>query len=90
MMVEFINRLTGTRIFVIPEREAEYLAAGHTRVADAPVELPGGDIPAEHLAAQTVAEPPKAKAPADKPATKTSRSAAKKKPADKRSTPAKE
>ena len=35
-MIEFINSLTGTRMFVVPEREAEYLAAGHTRVADAP------------------------------------------------------
>ena len=33
-MIEFINSLTGTRMFVVPEREAEYLAAGHTRVAD--------------------------------------------------------
>ncbi|WP_298732259.1 hypothetical protein [uncultured Subdoligranulum sp.] len=69
-MIEFINSLTGTRMFVVPEREAEYLAAGHTRVADAP------------------AEPPKAQAPEAKPATKPSRPAAKK-PAAKRSTPAK-
>ncbi len=87
-MIEFINSLTGTRMFVVPEREAEYLAAGHTRVADAPAEPPGGDTPAEHPAAQTVAEPPKAQAPAAKPATKPSRPAAKK-PAAKRSTPAK-
>lgn len=89
-MIEFINSLTETRMFVIPEREAEYLAAGHTRVADAPAEPPGGDIPAEHPAAQNVAEPPKAKAPAAKPETETSRSAAKKKPAAKRDTPAEE
>ena len=83
-MVEFINSLTGTRMAVAPEREAEYLAAGHTRVADAPAEPPGGDAPAE----QTAAAPPKAQAPAAKPAAKTPRPAAKK-PADKRSTPAK-
>ena len=67
-----VNSLTGTRMFVAPEREAEYLAAGHTRVADAP-------------AAQTVAEPPKAQAPAAKTAPKPSRPAAKK-PTTKRST----
>ena len=32
-MIEFKNRLTGTLMAVAPEREAEYLAAGHTRVA---------------------------------------------------------
>lgn len=83
-MVEFINSLTGTRMFVAPEREAEYLAAGHSRVADAPAEPPGGDATAE----QTAAAPPKAQAPAAKPAAKTPRPAAKK-PAAKRSTPAK-
>lgn len=83
-MVEFINSLTGTRMAVAPEREAEYLAAGHTRVADAPAEPPGGDAPAE----QTAAAPPKAQAPAAKPEAKTPRPAAKK-PAAKRSTPAK-
>lgn len=31
-MIEFKNRLTGTLMAVAPEREAEYLAAGHTRV----------------------------------------------------------
>ena len=34
-MREFINRLTGTRMAVADEREAEYLAAGH-RPAGAP------------------------------------------------------
>lgn len=88
-MVEFINGLTGTRMAVAPEREAEYLAAGHTRVADKTAEPPGGSIPSEPPAEQTVADPPKAQAPAAKSATKTSRSAAKKKPAAKRSTTAK-
>lgn len=84
-MVEFINSLTGTRMAVAPEREAEYLAAGHTRVADAPAEPPGGDAPAEHPAAQTTAGPSKAQAPAAKTAPKPSRPAAKK-PTTKRST----
>lgn len=35
-MIEFKNRLTGTLMAVAPEREAEYLAAGHTRVVDTP------------------------------------------------------
>lgn len=30
-MIEFINELTHTRMFVSPEREAEYLAAGTFR-----------------------------------------------------------
>ena len=30
-MIELINALTGTRMFVTLAREAEYLAAGHTR-----------------------------------------------------------
>lgn len=77
-MVEFINGLTGTRMAVAPEREAEYLAAGHTRVADAPAEPPGGDAPAEHPAAQTTAGPSTAQASAAKSAPKTSRPASKK------------
>ena len=77
-MVEFINSLTGTRMAVAPEREAEYLAAGHTRVADAPAEPPGGDAPAEHPAAQTTAGPSTAQASAAKSAPKTSRPASKK------------
>ena len=47
-MIEFKNRLTGTLMAVAPEREAEYLAAGHTRV-DAPAAVP---------ARQTAEEPP--------------------------------
>lgn len=84
-MIEFVNALTHTRMYVAPEREAEYLAAGHTRVTDKPDAQPGGAAPAE----QTAAAPPKAQAPAAKPASKTPRPAAKKKPAAKRSTPAK-
>ena len=36
MMVEFINGLTGTRMWVAPERETEYLAAGHIRAEGPP------------------------------------------------------
>ena len=62
-MIEFVNALTHTRMYVAPEREAEYLAAGHTRVTDKPDAQPGGAAPAE----QTAAAPPKAQAPAAKP-----------------------
>ena len=54
-MIEFKNRLTGTLMAVAPEREAEYLAAGHTRV----------DAPAA-AAKQTAAPAPKKKAAARK------------------------
>lgn len=72
-MIELINALTGTRMFVTPAREAEYLAAGHTRVTDRPAAQPGGDAPAEEPATATAKE----QVPADKTAAKRS-SAAKK------------
>ena len=58
-MVEFKNRLTGTLMAVAPEREAEYLAAGHTRV-DAPAAVPDrqpAEEPAEEPAAKQTAAP---------------------------------
>ncbi len=55
-MIEFKNRLTGTLMAVAPEREAEYLAAGHTRV-DAPAAAPARQ-PAEEPAAKQTAEEP--------------------------------
>lgn len=58
-MIEFKNRLTGTLMAVAPEREAEYLAEGHTRV----------DPPADAAPARQTAEEPAAKQPAA-PATK--------------------
>ena len=71
-MIEFKNRLTGTLMAVAPEREAEYLAAGHTRV-DAPAAAPArqpAEEPAEEPAApaakQTAAPAPKKKAAARK------------------------
>ena len=73
-MIEFKNHLTGTLMTVVPEREAEYLAAGHTRV-DAPAAVPArqtAEEPAEEPAAkqtaakQTAAPAPKKKAAARK------------------------
>ncbi len=57
-MIEFKNRLTGTLMAVAPEREAEYLAEGHTRV----------DAPAATAPARQPAEEPAAKQPAEEPA----------------------
>lgn len=59
-MIEFKNRLTGTLMAVAPEREAEYLAAGHTRV-DAPAAAPArqpAEEPAEEPTAKQTAEEP--------------------------------
>ncbi len=75
-MIEFKNRLTGTLMAVAPEREAEYLAAGHTLVN---VPEPEAEPPtAEHAPATTPAAAP-VKHPAAKPAAKSSGSASKKK-----------
>lgn len=68
-MVEFKNRLTGTLMAVAPEREAEYLAAGHTRV-DPPAAA------AARQSAEELAEKPAAKQTAA-PATKTKAAARK-------------
>ena len=58
-MIEFKNRLTGTLMAVAPEREAEYLAAGHTRVdppaaapARQPAEAPAAPVPKKKAAAR--------------------------------------
>lgn len=59
-MIEFKNHLTGTLMTVAPEREAEYLAEGHTRV-DAPAAVPArqpAEEPAEEPAAKQTAEEP--------------------------------
>lgn len=63
-MIEFKNRLTGTLMAVAPEREAEYLAAGHTRV-DPPADAPARQ-PAEEPAEEPAASVPKKKAAARK------------------------
>jgi hypothetical protein len=67
-MIEFKNCLTGTLMAVAPEREAEYLAAGHTRV-DAPAAVPARQ-PAEEPAAKQTAEEPTAKQTAEEPTAK--------------------
>lgn len=59
-MIEFKNRLTGTLMPVAPEREAEYLAAGHTRVD------PPAAVPARQPAEEPAAPVPKKKAAARK------------------------
>ena len=67
-MIEFKNRLTGTLMAVAPEREAEYLAAGHTRV-DAPAAVPArqtAEEPAEEPVAKQTAEEP-AEEPTEEP-----------------------
>lgn len=73
-MIEFKNRLTGTLMAVAPEREAEYLAAGHTRV-DPPAAAPARQ-PAEEPAAKQTAEEP-----AEEPAAKQTAAPAPKKKA---------
>lgn len=70
-MIEFKNRLTGTLMAVAPEREAEYLAEGHTRVdapaATAPAKQTAEEPAAKQTAAkQTAAPAPKKKAAARK------------------------
>jgi len=74
-MIEFENRLTGTLMAVAPEREAEYLAEGHTRVDPPAAAAPArqtAEEPAEEPAAkqtaakQTAAPAPKKKAAARK------------------------
>ena len=70
IMIEFKNRLTGTLMAVAPEREAEYLVAGHTRVdppaAAAPARQTAEEPAEEPTAKQTAAPAPKKKAAARK------------------------
>ena len=68
-MIEFENRLTGTLMAVAPEREAEYLAAGHTRV-DAPAAVPARQTAEETAAKQTAAKRTAATAPKKKAAAR--------------------
>lgn len=74
-MIEFKNRLTGTLMAVAPEREAEYLAAGHTRV-----DSPAAAAPARQTAEEP-AEEPTAKQPAEEPTAKQTAAPAPKKKA---------
>jgi len=68
-MIEFKNCLTGTLMAVAPEREAEYLAAGHTRV-DAPAAVPARQTAEEPTAKQTAAKQTAAPAPKKKAAAR--------------------
>ena len=68
-MIKFRNRLTGTLMAVAPEREAEYLAAGHTRV-DPPAAAPARQPAEEPAAKQTAEEQPAAPAPKKKAAAR--------------------
>lgn len=82
-MIEFKNRLTGTLMAVAPEREAEYLAAGHTRV-DAPAAAPArqpAEEPAEEPAAKQPTEELTAEEPAEEPTAKQTAAPAPKKKA---------
>lgn len=82
-MIEFKNRLTGTLMAVAPEREAEYLAAGHTRV-DAPAAVPArqtAEEPAEEPAAKQTTEELTAEEPAEEPTAKQTAAPALKKKA---------
>lgn len=82
-MIEFKNRLTGTLMAVAPEREDEYLAAGHTRV-DAPAAVPArqpAEEPAEEPAAKQTAAKQTAEEPAEEPTAKQTAAPAPKKKA---------
>lgn len=83
-MIEFKNRLTGTLMAVAPEREAEYLAAGHTRVDPPVAAAPArqtAEEPAEEPTAKQTAEEPTAKQTAKQPAAKQTAAPAPKKKA---------
>lgn len=72
-MIEFKNRLTGTLMAVAPEREAEYLAAGHTRVDPPAAAAPArqtAEEPAEEPTAKQTAEEPAEEPAAKQPAAK--------------------
>ena len=72
-MIEFKNRLTGTLMAVAPEREAEYLVAGHTRVDPPAAAAPArqtAEEPAEEPTAKQTAEEPTAPAPKKKAAAR--------------------
>lgn len=44
-MVEFINKLTGTKMFVAEDRVEEYKAAGHTAVSSIVAEAEYVEVP---------------------------------------------
>lgn len=63
-MKEFINSLTGTRMLVADDREAEYKAAGHRLVAPAEQAKGHDDPPAAPPEKTPDAEPAAAKSTA--------------------------
>lgn len=69
-MIEFKNRLTGTLMAVAPEREVEYLAAGHTRVDPPAAAAPARQTAEEPTAKQTAAKQTAAPAPKKKAAAR--------------------
>lgn len=75
-MVEMVNSLTGTRMFVAPEREAEYLAAGH-HLAPMPQSSAAADTGAGPLAAEAPGGQTSGKAAAANTAKPAAKSAAK-------------
>lgn len=77
-MIRLINRLTGTLMLVAPEREAEYLAAGHCRAAVEDAAAPASR-PAASGAPKQAAGLPKAKTKNASTAAKRPPEAAKKK-----------
>lgn len=93
-MVEFINSLTGTRMAVAPEREAEYLAAGHhlapkpqdSAAAEAGAGPQAADSPGGQTAGNASAE--STSKPATQSAAKTAGTAAKNRSAAKSKTAA--
>lgn len=84
-MVEMINALTGTKMCVAPEREAEYLAAGH-RLAAEPAPQPAADAGNADAGSkpEPAAKPAAPGAKTSRAAPKSQASAAKRKPAAKK------
>lgn len=72
-MIEFINRLTGTRMWVADERKEQYLEAGHKLASSACAKKPEvAEVKAEAKVDNAPVEKPKAapKPKTKKPATK--------------------
>lgn len=88
-MIEMINALTGTKMCIAPEREAEYLAAGH-RLAAEPSPEPAPQPAADAGNVDTDCKPEPAVKPAaastkaTRASAKSQASAAKRKPSSKK------
>lgn len=86
-MIEMINAMTGTKMCVAPEREAEYLAAGHRLVAEpAPKLQPAADAEGADTGSkpEPEAKPAAASTKATRASAKSQASAAKRKPSSKK------